>query len=71
MENSSQQKAIKKENKNFLIGVVAISLIALYSTNPTQQEFNEFISNYIRTNIISLSKQKFSSNVIDKVIYLD
>ena len=65
MENNSQQKAIKKENKNFLIGVVVISLIALYSTNPTQQEFNEFISKEVKKKLAEkVGEQNFIGNLV-------
>jgi hypothetical protein len=65
MENNDQQKVVKKENKNFLIGVIAIALIALYSTNPTQQEFNEFISKEVKKKLAEkMGEQNFVGNLV-------
>ena len=65
MENNDQQKFVKKENNNFLLSVIVIILIALYVTNPTQQEFNEFISKEVKKKLTEkMGEQNLIGNLV-------
>jgi len=64
-DNQFSQQVVKKENKNFLLGVIVILLIALYSSNPTQTQFNEFISKEVRK---KLSEQMGEQNIVGNLV---
>ncbi|QWD80523.1 DUF4359 domain-containing protein [Polynucleobacter sp. MWH-Spelu-300-X4] len=59
------QAVAKKENNHFLIGVIAVIAVALYATNPTKQEFNEFIAKQVRQKLAEKSgEQNFITNLV-------
>ncbi|MEO0048563.1 MAG: hypothetical protein RLZZ410_1522, partial [Pseudomonadota bacterium] len=63
--NNTNQEVVKKENKNFFLGVIVILLIALYSSNPTQTEFNEFISKEVRKKLTEkMGEQNIFGNLV-------
>jgi pumilio RNA-binding family len=56
---SNISKLINDEHGNFIIQ---------HTINLKMEEYNDRIFQYIKQNFVALSKQKFSSNVIDKCI---
>ena len=59
------QEAAKKENNHFLIGIAVVIAVALYATNPTKQEFNEFMSKQVRQKVAEKSgEQNFITNLV-------
>lgn len=64
-DTNINKEVVKKENKNFFLGVIAILLIALYSSNPTQLEFNEFISKEVRKKLTEkMGEQNIFGNLV-------